>query len=584
MHILGEIDMIEPDFGKYPLYGELVEMLHSFHEAYPKLTELYSIGKTLQGRDLWTMELTNKDTGAGGDKPGLWLDGNTHSGEPTGTNVCLKTIWHLITSYGKSELVTEIMDNKVVYVLPRVNPDGAEIFLKDPYHMTSGGIPNPDFEDGEGHYEEDVNGDGYAAFMRWEDSNGDYKGSKEDPRLMIRREPEDTLEEDGPFYKVLREGLFLKWKHGKEIKMAPRMFLGGSNRNFPAYWAPGGLPLGGSGPFPLWEREPRAISDFWASHPNLSGMHTYHTSGGLILREANAHPDSWFQEVGCEEDLEVYKVLGSIGEELTEYPCISIYEEFTFEDDRPFRRGCATSFFYEHLGAYVFSTELWDWPWMIGLKHFRERGGIDFDWARLTEEEQLKELQWIDENYPEGFIDWRAYEHPQIGKVEIGGVERKFTRRNPPPGKWLEYEIDKCMMFPIRHASLLPLIRLVDFNVEKVADRIYKVSAQVANTGFMSTNVTKMAVKIKVARPVLAEIVLPEGVELITGHEKITLGHLEGRSAKLLLPRVIGEDVVDKTKSSVEWVIKKSDDSPVEINVVARCPRAGLDRRSVMIQ
>ncbi len=576
--------MIELNFGKYPLYDELVEILQSLHKEYPKLTKLYSIGKTLQGRDLWTMEVTNQETGPGKEKPGIWVDGNTHSSEPTGTNVCLKTIWYLVTKYGVDETVTEIMDNRVVYVLPRVNPDGAEIFLTKPYHYTSGGVPNPDFKDGEGHYEEDVNGNGKSAFMRWIDSNGDYKKSKKDPRLMIKREPEDTHEEDGPFYKVLREGLFMKWKPGKEITMAPRRYFGGSNRNFPAYWAPGGLPLGGSGPFPLWEREPRAISDFWASHPNLSGMHTYHTSGGLILREANAHPDSWFQESGCEEDLEVYKVLGGIGKELTEYPCISIYDEFTFEDDRPFRRGCATSFFYEHLGAFVFSTELWDWPWMIGLDHFRERGGVDFDWAKLSEEEQLNELKWIDENYSDGFLDWTPHEHPQLGPVEIGGVERKYTRRNPPPGKWLEYEVDKCLMFAIRHATLLPLLRITEHRVEKVAEKIYKVSAQVANTGFMSTNVTKMAVKIKVAKPVLAEIKLPEGAELVTGHEKVDLGHLEGRSAKLLLPRVIGADVVDKTRSSVEWVIKTESNKPLEVTIETRCPRAGTDRKKVILQ
>ena len=576
--------MIEPDFGKYPLFEELVEIMNEIHKKYSHLTKLYSIGKTLQGRDLWTMEVTNKETGPGEEKTGIWVDGNTHSSEPTGTNVCLKTIWHLVTKYGVDETVTEIMDNRVFYVLPRVNPDGAEIFLTKPYHYTSGGVPNPDFADGEGHYEEDVNGNGKSAFMRIEDHNGDYKRSKKDLRLMIKRAPEDTLEKDGPFYKVLREGLFMKWKPGKEITMAPRRYLGGSNRNFPAYWAPGGLPLGGSGPFPLWEREPRVISDFWSSHPNLSGIHTYHTSGGLILREANAHPDNWFQEAGCEEDLEVYKVLGAIGEELTEYPCISIFDEFTFEDDRPFRRGCATSFFYEHLGAYVFSTELWDWPWMIGLDHFRERGGVDFDWAKLSEDEQLNELKWIDENYPDGFLDWTPYEHPQLGPVEIGGVERKYTRRNPPPGKWLEYEVDKCLMFAIRHATLLPLLRITEHKVEKVAEKVYKVSAQIANTGFMSTNVTKMAVKIKVAKPVLAEIKLPEGAELVIGHEKVDLGHLEGRSAKLLLPRVIGADVVDKTRSSVEWVIKTKTEEPLEVTIETRCPRAGTDRKKVILQ
>ena len=221
---------------------------------------------------------------------------------------------------------------------------------------------------------------------------------------------------------------------------------------------------------------------------------------------------------------------------------------------------------------------------MIGLDHFRERGGVHFDWGKLSEDEQLNELKWIDENHPDGFLDWTPYEHPQLGPVEIGGVERKFTRRNPPPGKWLEYEVDKCLMFAIRHAALLPLLRITEHKVEKVADRVYKVSAQVANTGFMSTNVTKMAVKIKVAKSVLAEVKLPEGAELVIGHEKVDLGHLEGRSAKLLLPRVIGADVVDKTRSSVEWVIKTETDEPLEVTIETRCPRAGVDRKKVILQ
>ena len=579
--------MVEIDFGKYPLYEELQGILEELGEEYPALAELYSIGTTKEYRHLWVMEVTNKLTGPGDEKPGIWIDGNTHSSEPTGTNVCLKTIWHLMTKFGEDEMVTDLLNNYVIYVLPRVNPDGAEIYLTKPYHFTSGGVPNPDFFDGEGHYEEDVDGDGLSTFMRWVDPNGDWKKSKIDPRLMIRREAEDTPEKDGPFYKVIREGLFMNWSPGKETTMAPRRYLGGSNRNFPAYWAPGGPPLGGAGPFPLWELEPRAIADFWADHPNLSGMHTYHTSGtsgGVILREANSHPDAWFEEVGLEADLAVYKVLSGIGEELTGYPAISIHDEFTFEDDRPFRRGTASSFFYEHLGAIVFSVEHWDWPWMLGLGHFRERGGIEFSWDRLGEDDQLKELKWIDENYPEGFIDWKQFNHPQLGPVEIGGVERKFTRRNPPPGKWLEYEIDKCMMFALRHAALLPLLAIRESNIEKIGTHVFKVSAQIANTGYLPTNVTKMAVNIQVAKPVLAEIKLPDGAELVIGHEKIRLGHLEGRSAKLLPPRVLGADVMDKTQGIVEWVIKTETDEPIEVTLEARCPRAGTQRVNLILK
>jgi len=570
------------DYGRYYIHEELHGVLETLTGAYPNLAKLYSIGKSLQGRDLWTVEITNTETGPADEKPGLWIDGNTHSSEVTGSAVCLKTVGHLLESYGEDEFVTDLLDTRAVYILPRVNPDGAEVFLTQPYHRTGGGIPNPDFRDGEGHYEEDVDGDGIIAYMRIEDPAGDWKVSRKDPRLMLKRGAEDT-EDDGPFYRVMREGMFLRYKPGKEVTMAPKRFLGGTNRNYPAYWEPGGLPLGGAGPFPLWEQEARAISDFWAAHLNLSGIHTFHTSGGLILRESATRPDSWFQEVGCEADIAVYRLLADIGKEQTGYPAISIFDDFTFEDDRPFRRGCATSFFYEHLGAFVFSVELWDWPRKLGFGDFMERGGVEFSWSRLTEDDQLKELKWIDKNYPEGFVDWHPCEHHQLGPVEIGGIDTKYTRRNAPPGKWLLEEADRCMMFSLRHAAMLPLLRITDSPATKVSDSVYKVEARIQNTGYLSTNVTQMGIRNKVSKPVVAEIELPGGAELVIGHEKIDVGHLDGRSAKLLLPRVVGGDVIDKTRRSVEWVLKTDGPGPFEVGVVARCPRAGTHRRKLTL-
>jgi hypothetical protein len=398
---------------------------------------------------------------------------------------------------------------------------------------------------------------------------------------MLKRKPEDP-ESEGPFYKVLTEGMFLKYKPGKEITMAPKRYLGGTNRNYPAYWAPGGLPLGGAGPFPLWEREPRAIADFWADHPNLSGIHTFHTSGGLILRESATRPDSWFIDQGLEADIAVYKLLATMGEQQTSYPAISIYEDFTFEDDRPFRRGCATSFFYEHLGAFVFSVELWDWPRLLGHGGFMERGGVDFSMSDLSEKEQLKELKWLDKNFPEGIQEWREIEHPQLGKVEIGGVYSKFTRRNAPPGRWLLEESKKCMMFALSHASMLPHLKIADTQITKVADTVYKIEVKIQNIGFMPTYVTQFAVKTKVAKPVTASLELPEGVELVSGFKKENLGHLEGRSAKLLKPRVVGGGIIDRTKRSVEWVVK-TDGAPREAVLEVRCPRAGRDSRTVSL-
>lgn len=75
------------------------------------------------------------------------------------------------------------------------------------------------------------------------------------------------------------------------------------------------------------------------------------------------------------------------------------------------------------------------------------------------------------------------------------------------------------------------------------------------HTGFKLTNVTWIARRSKIAKSVLTEIKLLVEVKLVTGHNKVDLDHLEGRSAKLLLLRVIWANVMDMIRSSVEWVI-----------------------------
>ena len=104
------------DFGKYRTYDELYTVMKQLVEEYPNLSKLYSIGKSLQGRELWTMEITNHTTGPAEEKPGMWIDGNTHSAEVAGSAVCLKTIWYLLYNYGKNSFITELLDTRSIYI------------------------------------------------------------------------------------------------------------------------------------------------------------------------------------------------------------------------------------------------------------------------------------------------------------------------------------------------------------------------------------------------------------------------------------------------------------------------------------
>jgi hypothetical protein len=53
----------------------------------------------------------------------------------------------------------------------------------------------------------------------------------------------------------------------------------------------------------------------------------------------------------------------------------------------------------------------------------------------------------------------------------------------------------------------------------------------VENTGYLPTNVTRVAADKKLVKPVRAVLSLQEGTKLVSGEPEVDLGHLAGRSA-----------------------------------------------------
>ena len=120
-----------PDRGvlSFYTYDVLTKLLHDLVEAYPDLASIESIGKSLEGRDLWLVTVTNKQTGLALEKPAYWIDGNTHAGEVTGSTVVLYTLWSYLTNYSRDATLTRLLDRSAIYCLPRISVDGAERYL-----------------------------------------------------------------------------------------------------------------------------------------------------------------------------------------------------------------------------------------------------------------------------------------------------------------------------------------------------------------------------------------------------------------------------------------------------------------------
>lgn len=540
------------NFDEYFKFDELEASLKTLENKFSNLANLEVLGKSHQGREIFLLEITNTDTGKPEDKPAYYIDANTHAEELTGTNVAMYIAWQLLSKYGQDDFVTSILDQQTFYIIPRLNPDAAEFCLTEPFYEWIG---NGRYLPGEeqtppGLQYSDINDDGVIVDMRIRDENGEWKVSEKDPRLLVQREP---YERGGEYYKLTPEG-YIEGYDGAEIDI-PRPRDGNLNRNYPYGWGPEGEQYG-AGEYPLSEPETEAVVEFVTDHPNIFGGINYHTNAGVILAPMGIKGESI--PIG---DKLLFERIGEVGSDATGgYDVVMDEDEFSFPGSHR-RMGTATDFFYGQKGLSSFVVELWD---------VHKESGIEKDWyyplRELSEEENLKLLNWNDEKLDgEGFVEWQEFDHPQLGKVEIGGWKRLFMFRNPPPGEHLKEVCEKNSTFAIRHAAMSPLLDIEESEVERVEEGVFKVRVVVSNRGYLPTNVSKRAENIDAIEPVKVELEKDDSVEIITGEEYQEIGQLSGRAErnrKYSRFKDWGND-----RKALEWVLELSEGTSTKIEV-----------------
>lgn len=552
------------DFTRYYRPHEVEAALKAWAEEYPHLCSLRSIGTSYEGRSIWLLTLTNQATGADDEKPAFWLDANIHATEVTGCMGALHVIQTVLTGYGHDPNLTALLDERALYIVPCLNPDGMEQALTSPVYVRSGTRRYPFTDDRDGLYPADIDGDGLILQMRVVDPDGGWKVSERDPRLMRRRAPD---ERGGTYYRVYTEGLIRNFD-GYEVKIAPPAQGLDFNRNFPYIWAPEGVQRG-AGPYPTSEPEIRAAVEFLTSHLNVSGAISYHTYSGAILRPYSDKPDDQMPI----DDLWTYKELGNRGQEITGYKHVSVYHGFRYHP-REVMRGAFDDWAYEQLGIFAFTVELWD---MIGEAGIKDRDFIE--WFRdHPEEDDLKLLRWNDEQLGgAGFVNWRPFNHPQLGPVEIGGWIERRTFGNPPE-QFLLRTLEPNTRFVLAFAQTGPRLELRHVQAEALGGDLYRLQAVVVNSGYLPTYGSRKALEVKAVQPIEVEVLLPEGGEIVSGERRQEIGQLEGRANKRAL---WGGSFPTDHLRHLTWTVRAPAGSSV--SVVARSQRAGTARATVQL-
>jgi murein tripeptide amidase MpaA len=179
----------------------------------------------------------------------------------------------------------------------------------------------------------------------------------------------------------------------------------------------------------------------------------------------------------------------------------------------------------------------------------------------------------------EGFTNWHEFDHPQLGKVEIGGWRNKTAWQNAPPS-FLPDICHKHCLFVLAHAEMNPRLTVQECIVEPLGGDLHKLTLILRNTGFLPTYTSKKAAEKKAVQPTEVELTLPEGVTLAQGDRWQEIGPLEGRSNKLF-GFWSGGHPTDNAQR-LTWVLRGSAGSTV--GVEARAQRAGTVRAQVTLE
>ncbi len=118
---------------KYHSYAEMVAVLQATEAAHPDIVDLFSIGQSYQGRELWTVKVSD-NVATDEPEPEVLFDSLHHAREHLTLEQTLAILAWLTDEYGTDTQITNIVNSREVWIVFAVNPDGAEFDLTgNPY-------------------------------------------------------------------------------------------------------------------------------------------------------------------------------------------------------------------------------------------------------------------------------------------------------------------------------------------------------------------------------------------------------------------------------------------------------------------
>jgi hypothetical protein len=471
---VGHTPKVEIAWDRLYDYPDLYANFDRLEAAYPGLIHHEVIGHSVENREMRVYTINNPATGKDTEKPAMWIDGNVHGNEVQGGEATLYLAWYVLENYASNKEVTDLLDRSAFYVLPTVNPDGRAHWFEGAHnaHSSRTGY-QPYDDDHDGLFDEDgpddLDGDGEITQMRkYMPGQGTHRLDPDDPRIMVPVPPNDKGIK-GDWILLGEEGID---NDGDGLVNEDPPGGYDMNRAWPSMWEPDYI-QDGAGPYPLSWPETSCIARFLLVHPSLAAVQSFHNSGGMILRGPGAEAFGEYPR----EDLRAFDDIGRDGEKM-----LPFYRYMVIWKDLYSVFGGFVTWTYEGLGVLSFTNEMWNSDQMYPDKTKVVDPGRNF-FGSSSE----KDRHFFDDKLlmSSGFVPWHPFDHPQFGKIEIGGWKKDVGR--VPPTFMIEEMIHRNALFCLKHAKEMPLVTIEDTVVTDLGDGVKTVDVVFRNAHAIST-------------------------------------------------------------------------------------------------
>jgi len=114
-------------------YAEVKAEIDQAVAAHPGIAKRFNIGRSYEGRKIWGIKISD-NVRADENEPEVFINAQIHARERASNELALQIVDWLTDNYGGSDAfgqrVTGIVNSREIFIVPTVNPDGAEFDMQ----------------------------------------------------------------------------------------------------------------------------------------------------------------------------------------------------------------------------------------------------------------------------------------------------------------------------------------------------------------------------------------------------------------------------------------------------------------------